>query len=107
MDTSNLTSVTNQVATQAELNSVSFGPKAMAQTFFDQMTSVMKSYADKNAPMDVNGIHVNAEDKYNTLGTTVLNQFLEQNNNAIDTVVTLEQFLIKLESDVSKISGGG
>jgi hypothetical protein len=95
----------SQAVTQADIKKFGSDPKAMAQTFFNAMRDIMHVYGDRDAELVVDGIKVKPEDKYNVIGTTLINQSLEQSNNALETVINIEQFMIKMEQDISKVGG--
>ena len=96
----------NKFVTQTEINQKVQGSdtKAMARTFFNEMSKVMQDYADQDSSMTVLGVTVSGEDKYGVIGTTLLNQFLNDNGNAVETIMSLQTFLNKLEQDISKVS---
>ncbi len=82
----------NQFMTQTDINTKVHGydTKSMARTFYDQMAGVMLAFANKDVPMSLLGVTLEGEDKYGVIGTTLLNQFMTDNGNAIETVMTLE-----------------
>ena len=77
--------------------------KFITRSFYEEMNNVMKDYADPNLPMTLLGITIAPEDKYGTQGTILYNQFLTQEQNAIETLMSTMAFLIKLEQDISKM----
>ena len=93
-----------QVVTPSEIRAKVPGGdvKSMARNFYNDMKGVMSAFANKEEPMTVNGVTLKGEDKYGTIGTTLLNQFMTDNGNAIETVMALEAFIMKLEQDISK-----
>jgi len=80
--------------------------KAVAKSFYDEMANIMRDYADREMPMTILGITVSGDDKYSVIGTTLLNQFLTDNGNAIENLISTVSFLQKLDESAGKMIGG-
>lgn len=78
--------------------------KAAAKGFFEEMASIMRDYADKDKSMTIMGQTVSGEDKYRAIGTTLISQYMTQNGNAIESILSIQNFINKIEQEMGKIS---
>lgn len=78
--------------------------KGAAQSFFDAMNTLIKQYADPTGSMTIYGITLTGEEKYGVIGTTLFNQFMTDNGNAVETLFSVESFIVQLEKELGKMS---
>lgn len=81
------------------------GIKDAARGFYNELTRIMKEYSNNSsdAKMTVMGITLEGEERFGMMGTMLINEFMNQNTNAMETVMTQFSTLMKYEQEIGKL----
>jgi len=75
--------------------------KSLARSFFDELTQVMKDYADPYKGMTIRGISIAAEEKTGVVGTFLIGQLTNDIGNALESIINLQSFIFTEEKSLA------